>query len=193
MEKYNKLDIIQKHLENELFFIDIDVEDLPLVDLEKLLIGIRIKSVGETVKTRVTCPECGENFDYLIDFEKLETEKEKDYIDIIDVDENIKIKLQYPSVRLLKSTLGAIKSRNSEVIEAAIESIITGNEVFVFSDQSPEEREEFLLSLNSRTLKKIRDDFLNKAPKNVLNIEYTCPKCGKKTSRRADNLISFFT
>jgi hypothetical protein len=28
MEKYNKLDTIQKHLENDLFFIDIDAEDL---------------------------------------------------------------------------------------------------------------------------------------------------------------------
>ena len=28
MEKYNKLDTIQEHLENDLFFIDIDAEDL---------------------------------------------------------------------------------------------------------------------------------------------------------------------
>lgn len=171
----------------------INVEELPLFDLEKLIIAIRTKSVGEKIETTMTCPSCEEKFTYNIDFENMKTEKQEDYVDIVDVDDKIKIKLCYPNVKLLRESMGVIKTLNNELIESSIESIIYNDDVFIFSEQPAEEREQFLLSLSAKVLNNIKNNFLEKTPKNVLHIDYTCPKCGHETNRRIDNLIGFFT
>ena len=47
----------------------------------------------------------------------------------------------------------------------------------------------FLLKL----LKKMNDLFLDRLPKNVVNIKYNCPQCGEENKKKVDNLIDFFT
>jgi len=169
----------------------IDIKELSLVDLEKLIVSIRARSVGEEVKTNLKCPHCEESTQVAINLEKMKEKKDDNIIDTLMVDEKYGVKLRPPSLK----TVGPDAANQTDpigMITACIDSVYDSETVWKFSDYTSEEKKEFVECLTGETLNKLNTQFMSKLPSNVLEIRYTCPKCNEKVENDLENLIDFF-
>ena len=171
---------------------DIDITDLPLFDLEKLLIATRSKSVGEEVKTNFRCPHCQKFTEVNVNVDNIETTKPEGLETTIMIDDKYGMKMRYPSVKTTGANLITEEEDLIAVLLACIESVFDSKTVYPLSDSSEEEQREFIESLSVEHIRAITDKFLDKIPSNVIDINYTCPHCQEKVERRLDNLLDFF-
>ena len=168
-----------------------NVNKLAIVDLEYLFLNIRGKAVGD-VSTISFEHECGEIIKLDVDLSKVEIVNNKNISDLVNLTEDIMIRLKPPS---LDNVIGAANKNQIEVVmeivrECLVE-IIQGKDVFSAQDHTKEELDEFLNSLNSGQFQKIQT-YYESLPKMKQDIEYTCPKCGETKKETLEGLASFF-
>ena len=168
-----------------------NVNKLAIVDLEYLFLNIRGKAVGD-VSTISFEHECGETIKYDIDLSKVEIVNNKNISDLVNLTEDIMIRLKPPS---LDNVIGVANKNQIDVVmdivrECLVE-IIQGEDVFSAQDHTKGELDEFLNSLNSGQFQKIQT-YYESLPKMKQDIEYTCPKCGETKKETLEGLASFF-
>ena len=168
-----------------------NVNKLAIVDLEYLFLNIRGKAVGD-VSTISFEHECGETIKYDIDLSKVEIVNNKNISDLVNLTEDIMIRLKPPS---LDNVIG-VANKNQidvvmEIVRECLVEIIQGKDVFSAQDHTKEELDEFLNSLNSGQFQKIQT-YYESLPKMKQDIEYTCPKCGETKKETLEGLASFF-
>ena len=168
-----------------------NVNKLAMVDLEYLFLNIRGKAVGD-ISTIEFKHECGETIKYDIDLSKVEIVNNKNISDLVNLTDDIMIRLKPPS---LDNVLGAGNKSQidmvMEIVRECLVEIIQGKDVFSAQDHTKEELDEFLNSLNSGQFQKIQT-YYESLPKMKQDIEYTCPKCGETKKETLEGLASFF-
>ena len=168
-----------------------NVNKLAIVDLEYLFLNIRGKAVGD-VSTISLEHKCGEVISLDIDLSKVEIVNNKNISDLVNLTEDIMIRLKPPS---LDNVIGVANKNQIDVVmdivrECLVE-IIQGEDVFSAQDHTKGELDEFLNSLNSGQFQKIQT-YYESLPKMKQDVEYTCPKCGKTETETLEGLASFF-
>ena len=168
-----------------------NVNKLAIVDLEYLFLNIRGKAVGD-VSTISFEHECGEIIKLDVDLSKVEIVNNKNISDLVNLTEDIMIRLKPPS---LDNVIG-VANKNQidvvmEIVRECLVEIIQGKDVFSAQDHTKEELDEFLNSLNSGQFQKIQT-YYESLPKMKQDIEYTCPKCGETKKETLEGLASFF-
>ena len=168
-----------------------NINKLAMVDLEYLFLNIRGKAVGD-VSTISFEHECGEIIKLDVDLSKVEIVNNKNISDLVNLTEDIMIRLKPPS---LDSVIGAGNKSQielvMEIVRECLVEIIQGKDVFSAQDHTKEELDEFLNSLNSGQFQKIQT-YYESLPKMKQDIEYTCPKCGETKKETLEGLASFF-
>ena len=171
----------------------VKVENLSLIDLETLIISIRSKSVSEDVKTKTKCEHCEKETNISIDLTKMKCEQPKKPQDKIMLDKTYGVQLKSPSLESVYQNLLNKTDDGIGSIVSCIDSVYDEETVYSFKDYTEEEKSDFIESLSLETVKKMNDLFLERLPKNVVNIKYNCPQCGEENKKKVDNLIDFFT
>ena len=168
-----------------------NINKLAMVDLEYLFLNIRGKAVGD-VSTISLEHKCGEVISLDIDLSKVEIVNNKNISDLVNLTDDIMIRLKPPS---LDSVIGAANKSQielvMEIVRECLVEIIQGKDVFSAQDHTKEELDEFLNSLNSGQFQKIQT-YYESLPKMKQDIEYTCPKCGETKKETLEGLASFF-
>lgn len=168
-----------------------NINKLAMVDLEYLFLNIRGKAVGD-VSTISFEHECGEVISLDVDLSKVEIVNNKNTSDLVNLTDNIMIRLKPPS---LDNVIGAGNKNQidvvMEIVRECLVEIIQGKDVFSAQDHTKEELDEFLNSLNSGQFQKIQT-YYESLPKMKQDIEYTCPKCGETKKETLEGLASFF-
>ena len=76
----------------------IKFENLSTFDIEYLFLNIRAKSVGETVEVNIICPDDNKtSVTVSIDIDSIKVKKNRKHKNIIKLDDNLSLKLKYPS------------------------------------------------------------------------------------------------
>ena len=167
------------------------INNLAMVDLEYLFLNIRGKAVGD-ISTISFEHECGEVITLDIDLSKVEIVNNKNISDLVNITDDIMIRLKPPS---LDNVIGAGNKNQidvvMEIVRECLVEIIQGKDVFSAQDHTKEELDEFLNSLNSGQFQKIQT-YYESLPKMKQDIEYTCPKCGETKKETLEGLASFF-
>ena len=168
-----------------------NVNKLAIVDLEYLFLNIRGKAVGDVSTISFEC-KCGEVISLDIDLSKVEIVNNKNISDLVNLTDDIMIRLKPPSI---DSVIGAGNKSQielvMEIVRECLVEIIQGKDVFSAQDHTKEELDEFLNSLNSAQFQKIQT-YYESLPKMKQDIEYTCPKCGETKKETLEGLASFF-
>jgi len=170
---------------------DIDIKDLAVFDLEKLLVAIRCKSVGEEVKTGIVCKHCNTTTEATINLENIKRKNPEDPQYKIMINDEYGLQLRFPSLK----TMGkGITPENEivDIIKSSIQSVFDSESVFPFDDETEEEKNKFIESLGVDVVKKINDEFLNRIPRNYIDVNFKCPNCGESVSLEVDNVLDFF-
>ena len=177
----------------------IKVSDLATFDIEYLFLNIRARSVGETVEVNVTCPDDGETSVQIeIDIDEIKVQKDKNHKNIIKLDDNLSMKLKYPSLdQFVESNFETNEdisdvNRSLSMIISCIEMVYDSEESWNASDCTKKELEEFVEQLNTKQFKEI-ETFFTTMPKLSHTIKVKNPNTKKQSEVVLEGLASFFS
>ena len=177
---------------------EIDVDNMPIFDIEYLFLRLRAKSVGEEVTLGLKpwgCPQndgelCKFTTEVAINLEEIECVKTKKHTPKIMLDDKVGIMMKYPDI----SQMGIKGSENEmglEIIKGCINMIFTEEETHEKDSFTDKELDEFIDSLNTNQMEKIRN-FFDTMPVLKHTVKYTCKTCNEEKETTVQGLQSFF-
>ena len=185
-----------KNLIKNCCFDKIDVDKLPLFDIEYIFLNIRAKSVEEIAKLQVICPDDGvTQVGVEVDLTKLQVQMEDDHNPRIQLSEDIGILMSYPNLATVISA-NADENDNTyetmfKMIQDCMYQIWQGEETFDVMDYTDEDKKTFLESLNHNQFEKIQN-FFETMPQLKHEVEVTNPKTKIKSTVTLEGMNSFF-
>ena len=167
---------------------EIDVNRLPLFDIEYLFLKLRSKSVGETseIGLKCTCSE-GAVTQVTINMDEINVVKPEGHDRKIMISDDVGIMLSYPVI----TTDGINEEDGMKIVKDCIEMIYTTEETYERDSFSSEELDTFIDSMDTKQFAKIRD-FFDTMPKLQHTVNYTCSVCGEDKEITLQGLDSFF-
>ncbi len=178
---------------------DVKVESLATFDIEYLFLNVRAKSVGETVDVNITCPDDGETqVEMSIDIDSIKIQKTRGHKNIIKLDDELSMKLRYPSLDQFVENNFETEEGASEInqsllmITSCVEMIYNQEESWEASDYSKKELDEFIEQLNTKQFKQI-EKFFATMPKLSHKIAVKNPETGVESEVVLEGLASFFS
>ncbi len=186
-----------KDVLNACTYNKIDVEKLPMFDIEYLLLQIRSKSVGEVAKFKVICPDDKVTAtDVELDLDKVNVQVDDEHTNKIVIDEkrNLGIVLNYPSLGITKAGFDVNKTDTEtmfKVIANCIDHIYEGDKVYPAKDSTEKELVAFLESITQKAFLDIKK-FFDSTPQLRHEVEVTNPKTGVKSKVTFRGLQDFF-
>ena len=171
-------------------FNKIDVESLPVFDIEYLFLNIRSKSVGETVKINVTCPDDKKTtVSKEVNINDVKVKKSENHKNVIDINDTIKMIMKYPTLKDITNLDTKKTEELFKVIPKCIKSVYEGEKII--EDFTDEEISDFVNNLNSVQFKSIQDFFMT-MPRLKHDIEVDNPVTKVKSTVTLEGVQSFF-
>ena len=185
-----------KQIVSSCTFDALKVEELPTFDLEYIFLQIRAKSVGETTKFKVLCPDDKKTYaDVEVDLTKVNVEVDDKHTNKLVVDEkrNLGVVLKYPTMNVLKS--GTMENPTTEqifdVLTECVDHIYEGDKIYPAKDSTPQEIKEFFEGLSQDSFVKIKS-FFDTMPRLRHEVEVTNPVTKVKSKVVLSGLNDFF-
>ena len=189
---------IRQVLHNCTLTENIDIDRLPILDVEFYFIQLRARSVGEVVDNRYKCENvvndkiCGNVMETKLDLLDIKVNMPKDSSDIIQLNDKLSVKLKYPEFSILTNSMAKTATDLAfAMVVNSIEYIFDGEQYYYANESTPEELTEFIESLSQEQFSKI-EYFFENLPTLNKTIEMTCSKCGFHHKIEAEGLESFF-
>jgi len=181
-----------KDIINSCTFGSLDLYSLAMSDLEYILLQLRSKSVGETSNIKFQCDECDEIIDMTIDLSEIEVSESKNEEHKIQLTDDVGITLKSPGLKEAEVAARSSKTNNTIVqsLMTVIESVYDAEAVYPFNDASPKEIENFIESLSSQQVVKIKE-WVDGLPSLKKEIKFKCSK-GKERTKILSGLDDFF-
>ena len=176
----------------------VKINDMSTFDIEYLFLNVRSKSVGETVEVNVPCPDDNEtSVSVNIDLDSIKVQKDKNHKNTIKLDDNLSMKLKYPSLKqFIESNFEASNPNNTidstlSVITSCIDMIYNDEESWSGSESSQKELEDFVENLNTKQFQMI-EDFFTTMPKLSHKVKVKNPKTEVESTVILEGLAAFF-
>jgi len=198
-------DAMKTILKNCILEKNIDVESLPIFDVQFLFLQLRAKSVGEVAEVTLRHPngenKKGEKCDGIqpieINLNDIKPTVPKNHTKIIKLSDKIGVSMMYPTLDFFKK-IDDMQTQEKGVVESlfdsianSIEYIYQGEEIFYANEHSKEELLDFLNSLNNAQFEELRN-FFSSMPSIQHKETYTCPKCGSQEELTLSTVEDFF-
>jgi len=176
-----------------------NIEALPIVDVEYLLLMVKSYSNGEVTSVNIRCNNrvddkpCGHIEEVDIDLHKEMSLSETERVDPnIQLTKTVGVTMVPPKFGSFRALLKdkTMTEITFETLAAAIHHVWNGDEII--DSFTPEELMDFVDNFTSDQLKKITA-YLKSIPKLQVKHDYTCKKCGYKGEFVLENLFNFFT
>ena len=172
-------------------FDKVNIDVLPLFDIEYIFLQLRAKSVGEIVEPIIECKGCRNNIHLSVNLSEIQVQFPSTS-NKIEMNSKVGIVFNYPTVEIEKK-IEANKdniSQNYQLLYECIDNVYDENQVYTKKDFSYEEFVEFVENLNSDQFEKILDFFSNQ-PVISKTISYNCPKCQLQANIELKGLLDF--
>ena len=184
-----------KQVINNCLIENVDIDKIPIFDIEYLFLNIRAKSVGEVLEFSITCPDDGETqVEVEVNIDDIKVDIDKNHKDTIDLENGYFIKMKYPTMKYIMTKKDDAKNIVESTFEYAVEcidQIYNDEEVWTAADSTKKELSDFVENLNSKQYQKIQD-FFNTMPKLKHVVPITNPKTGVKSDVTIEGLANFF-
>lgn len=192
-----------KQVLNNCIIDEINVESLPIFDLEYLFIHLRAKSIGEEIKLNYRCNNQVQKEDKIdscnnlveVNFNLLEIKptKNEQHTNKIQLDNNLGIVFKYPSFSGLQkydNEVNEIEIIINMIIDC-IDYIYDNEEIYYAKDSTEKELREFVESLQTKQLENIKL-FFETMPKLQKKINFKCNKCEYEEEINLEGIQNFF-
>lgn len=176
---------------------NVDVGKLATFDVDYIFTQIRSKSVGETNDVMMKCTSCGHENQLTIDLNEIKIDVEnKDMM--IQLNDQYILKMKYPTYTDIisdKVLLNDTRSQTEQLLATlrnCMDTIQTEEENIVMKDETVEEIDDFISSLNDEQYGKIAD-FVSNVPVMSYTKKFNCSGCEKENELRVEGLQDFFS
>ena len=178
---------------------ELDIDNMPLFDIEYLFLRLRAKSVGEEVTLGLKpwgCPQnngelCEFTTEVSINLEEIKCVKDKKHTSKIMLDDKIGIMMKYPDISQLNIKGSENDAMGMKVIKDCINMIFTEEDTHERDSFTGEELDDFIDSLNTKQMDKIRN-FFETMPTLKHTVKYKCETCKEEKETTVQGLQSFF-
>ena len=188
------LNAIKQVVNNCIIDSDIDIDKLPIFDLEYLFIKIRSISVSNITKVSYKDNEDNKVYDFDVDLDKIKVIFPETIEKRIMISDDTGIILKYPDASLYSDDI-FLNNSETEVFEMmalnCIEKIFAGDEIHVPKDYTKAELMEFLENMDIISFNKFRE-FTSNLPKMEYTINYK-NELGNDRKIVLSSLNDFFT
>lgn len=188
---------------NNCILDEVDVESMPLFDLEYLFLNLRARSIGEVVELSYKCnneitdgdgqsKKCNNVVNIDVNLLEIKPNDNHTHDNKISLSDKLGVVMRYPSLKLLETN-----DRRDEfevvidLIVQCIDYIYDEDNMYYAKDSTKEELMEFLDSLQTKDLEKIKQ-FFESLPKIEKDIEFSCKKCGYHENIKLEGIQNFF-
>lgn len=181
----------------------LNVDNLPMVDVDYLFLNLRAKSKGEVLEANFNCrnipegqeTECNNLMQLSVRVDELKADIAPDFTTVIPLNDTIGITMRLPRYADILTTsvnpgLSPIE-KSFQMVKSSVVSIYDGDQVFDVNAAMDKDLEEFLGSLSSDQFKKI-EKFFDVMPKIDYKFDVTCKKCGFEHHINYKDIASFF-
>tara|TARA_B100000963_G_scaffold83976_1_gene71568 strand:- start:128 stop:841 length:714 start_codon:yes stop_codon:yes gene_type:complete len=198
LESKSSGDITQavKDIVSECTFNKVNIDLMPMFDVEYIFLNIRSKSVGEVSKLRILCPDDKKTYaDVELDLNEVNVQVGEDHTNKIELGNGMGMIMKYPSIDSFKdSGIRDINASNMlEVISTCILQIYEdeGKKVYDSKDQTNKELTDFIEQLNTKQFKDVQK-FFDTMPKLKHEVTIKNPKTKVESKITLSGLNDFF-
>jgi len=190
---------IRQVLHNCTLTENVNIDKLPVVDIEYYFLHLRARSIGEIVEGEYICNNlvedktCGGKMKTAFNLLDINVQISEEHKDVIQLTNNVSMKLKYPEFSLVQK----LKNKESavdiafEVIADSIEYVFDGEQYYYGNETPREELIQFLESLNQAQFAQL-ESFFDNLPLISKKVEMKCGKCGFNHTLNMEGLESFF-
>ena len=190
---------IKQVLQNCTVTDKIDIDDLPIIDVEYYFMQLRARSVGEMVTNKYRCENevdgkvCGNSMEVSLNLFDIKVEQNENISDTIQLTPTITIKLKYPQFSVIEKTNGVENANDLafNMIIDSIDNIFDGQQFYYAKELPRKELVDFIEQLNAEQFAKIENFFKN-LPKLNKKIQCVCSKCEFQHLIEVEGLENFF-
>jgi hypothetical protein len=182
---------------------EVDVESLPVFDLEFIFLNLRARSVSEVINLQYKCNNkvkneaseettCGNLEKFDVNLLEITPTKDPRHDKKIMISDKLGIMMRYPTFEMISKLKGQNENETlMELLTICIDNIFDQENVYYTKDVTEEELVDFIDNLQQKDLEKIQE-FFETAPKIKKNISFSCRKCGYKENIEVEGLQNFF-
>jgi hypothetical protein len=187
---------------NNCILSEIDIEKLPMFDVEFIFLNLRARSIGEVVDLSYKCnnevqgsdgpSKCNNVVNIKMNLLEIEPTIDETHSNKVELTDKMGIVMKYPSIEFLGNELGDDEfDVVIDLIVDCIDYIYDENQIYYAKDSTREELIDFLDSLQSKELEKIKE-FFDTLPKIKKDLDFKCGKCGHEEKIVLEGIQSFF-
>ena len=174
-----------KDIVSECTYNKLNINTMPMFDVEYIFLQIRSKSVGEVSKVKILCPDDKKTYTNVeIDLNEVKVQVEDEHTNKIELTDSMGMIMTYPNIdSFTENGIQDINASNMlDVIGTCILQIYEdkGEKVYEAKDQTKKELVEFIEQLNTKQFQDVQK-FFDTMPRLKHTIKVKNPKT-KKTS-----------
>jgi hypothetical protein len=164
---------------------DLDVNEIPMFDLEYIMLNIRAKSVNNEIEFNIIDNETDETITLTLDINDIKLIQDEKHSKKIDLDNGYTLIMKYPTIDKIKD--------DEDLVINCIDVLVSndGEKVYKLSEYTKEEIEKFIEELNPKNIDSIKD-FFKTMPVLKVVIPYK-DKNGTDKTFVLEGLNNFFT
>lgn len=192
---------------NNCIFGDIDVDTMPLFDIEYIFLWLRAKAKGELVELKYTCPDCQNSIDLKFNVEDVKIKKVNKEANKIELTDSLGVVMNYPNMTT-QTKIDQLEDEHEvektfKTIQYCIDYIYDKESTYPAKDHTEQELTVFLESLTDEQFQKI-SKFFEDLPTINHKVKLECKNktkgddkkksklCGYKEDLVLEGLASFF-
>lgn len=175
----------------------LNVDRLPIFDVEYLFLQIRAKSVSEITKFRAICPDDGKTYvETEVDLTKVEVQVDDEHTNriMLESERNLGLVLKYPTLKNYDVGRGLDNIEIDKVFNIlidCIDHIFEGDKIYPAKDTSKQELKEFIEGLPQDAFTRIKS-FFDTMPKLKHEVEVTNPNTNVTSKIVLTGIADFF-
>ena len=191
---------VKQIVKNCLLDDSIDVDKLPLIDIELLFLNFRARSMGEVVNVFFKCKNevgdgkrCGMVMKLPVNLLEVPVVN-ADVETRIMLDDNVGVQMKIPSFEFMKTILEENSDEDDgdfRTTALCVDYVFDKEGVYYAKDATLDEMINFLYNLPPDKYEKI-EKFFNHLPKVKKVIDHVCPKCSYEHKLVLEGLGDFF-
>ena len=177
----------------------VNVRELQIFDIEWLLLQTQRKSQGEIKLLNIPCEHCNNENKVQLNLDNMRVKNLEECKEFKTINlGHCFIDLQYPTLEI-RDLIERLDDNDQEtyfaglieVCARCIEKVYNEEDVTEFHEEPIEEWRKFVMDLDVSALEKF-SEFFKYIPKTIIDLEFTCPSCGKTNKKEISDINNFF-
>ena len=172
-------------------FNKLQIDTLPMFDIEYLFLKIRAKSVGSKINITLTCPDDEETkVPTEVDLDEIELQVDEQHTNMIQITDDIKLVMQYPILEDMKLLKDSSTMELFKIINKCVKELHHGEKIYNGPDMTEKDLNDFFESMSSEQFDKV-NEFFETMPRLRHITKITNPKTKIESEIVIEGLESF--